>query len=69
MIPLVLPLMIAMVGVVLYLTVDSRIGLAIPVLGSILGTLSCPALHRATARNLERRTYRLLHTFRSTKPT
>lgn len=69
MLPMVLPLMPAMISVVLYMNVGPWTGFSLPVFFSLIGAASLPSLRRATARKLERRKYKLLHSFRSAEPT
>lgn len=69
MLPMILPLMGAMVSVVIYMSVGPWSGFVIPVLFSVIGAASLSSLRNATARKLERRKYRLLHSFRSMEPT
>lgn len=69
MLPLVVPAFGVLGIVLLYAEISHWSVAALPAVISACGAGMMPALRRATARKLERRKYRLLHSFRSTDPT
>jgi len=69
MLPLVFPLLLVFAIVFLHAETGHWAWTVVPVLSGLLGAALVPKLRQATTRKLERRKYRLLHSFRSTEPT
>lgn len=69
MLPLATPLLVAFAVILIEMSVDHWSIRLLPARMGAVAAMAVPALLRATTRKLERRKYRLLATFRSTKPT